>query len=159
METREFRNAMSLLGAAVNVVTTDGPAGRRGFTATAVASVTDTPPTLLVCMNRASCSHPAFRANGVLCVNVLSGAQENLSSVFADARLEAETRFAHARWDILETGAPALSDAIVNFDCRIVNTSEVGTHSVFFCEIDAIRQGAAQTGLVYFNRAYHVLGQ
>lgn len=39
-----FRNAMALLGGAVSVITTDGPAGRFGFTASAVCSVTDSPP-------------------------------------------------------------------------------------------------------------------
>ena len=42
-----FRDAMAHVGAAVNIITTDGPAGRAGFTASAVCSVTDTPPTLL----------------------------------------------------------------------------------------------------------------
>jgi hypothetical protein len=63
---------MSRLGAAVNIVTTDGPAGRAGFTASAVCSVTDEPPTLLVCLNRTASVYPAFEANGVLCVNVLA---------------------------------------------------------------------------------------
>lgn len=40
-----FRDAMAHVGAAVNIITTDGPAGRAGFTASAVCSVTDTPPT------------------------------------------------------------------------------------------------------------------
>ena len=40
-----FRQGMSNLGAAVNVITTDGAAGQAGFTASAVCSVTDTPPT------------------------------------------------------------------------------------------------------------------
>src|SRR3981189_248751 len=47
-----FREAMSRLGAAVHVITTAGPAGKAGTTATAVCSVTDAPPTLLVCLNR-----------------------------------------------------------------------------------------------------------
>ncbi|WP_198511682.1 flavin reductase, partial [Bacillus subtilis] len=51
VEKTEFRNAMSRLGAAVNIITTEGPAGRAGFTASAVCSVTDSPPTLLVCLN------------------------------------------------------------------------------------------------------------
>ena len=49
---QDFRDAMARLGAAVNIITTGGPAGRGGFTASAVCSVTDEPPTLLVCMNR-----------------------------------------------------------------------------------------------------------
>ena len=45
VEKQDFRNAMARLGAAVNIITTDGPAGRAGFTASAVCSVTDTPQT------------------------------------------------------------------------------------------------------------------
>ncbi len=48
--SRDYRDAMACLGAAVNIVTTDGRAGRAGFTASAVCSVTDNPPTLLVCL-------------------------------------------------------------------------------------------------------------
>ena len=54
------------------MIATDGPAGRTGFTATAVTSVSDAPPTLLVCLNRASTSAPRFVANGVFCVNALA---------------------------------------------------------------------------------------
>jgi Conserved protein/domain typically associated with flavoprotein oxygenases, DIM6/NTAB family len=70
VDVSQFRNAMALLGGAVSVITTDGPAGRFGFTASAVCSVTDSPPTLLVCMNRSSYSNEQFKANGALCVNV-----------------------------------------------------------------------------------------
>ena len=52
VEKQAYREAMARLGAAVNVITTDGPGGRAGFTASAVCSVTDSPPTLLVCANR-----------------------------------------------------------------------------------------------------------
>ncbi|GHK20550.1 hypothetical protein ECZU03_43390 [Escherichia coli] len=44
VDQQTFRDAMSCMGAAVNIITTDGPAGRAGFTASAVCSVTDTPP-------------------------------------------------------------------------------------------------------------------
>ena len=52
LEKTDYRNAMSRLGAAVNIITTDGAGGRAGFTASAVCSVTDEPPTLLICLNR-----------------------------------------------------------------------------------------------------------
>jgi hypothetical protein len=54
---KDYRDAMACLGAAVNIVTTDGNAGRAGFTASAICSVTDDPPTLLVCMNRGSSAY------------------------------------------------------------------------------------------------------
>ena len=69
----DFRNAMAQLPAAVNIITTNGPGGRCGITASAVCSVTDSPPTVLVCVNRNSATHDVFRTNGRLCVNVLCG--------------------------------------------------------------------------------------
>jgi flavin reductase len=48
--SEDYRDAMACLGAAVSIVTTDGAAGRAGFSASAVCSVTDDPPTLLVCL-------------------------------------------------------------------------------------------------------------
>lgn len=155
VDVTQFRNAMAMLGGAVSVITTDGPAGRFGFTASAVCSVTDSPPTLLVCMNRSSYSNEQFKANGALCVNVLAGTHQELSGAFANRQLSMEERFASTHWSVLESGAPVMQEALVNFDCRIAQVHEVGSHSIFYCEIQEIRQGGADDGLVYFNRAYH----
>lgn len=155
VDTSSFRNAMAMLGGAVSVITTDGPAGRFGFTASAVCSVTDSPPTLLVCMNRNSHSNAHFKANGTLCVNVLAGTHQALSGAFANKTMSMEERFAVTHWSVLESGAPVMQEALVNFDCRIAQVHEVGSHSIFYCEVQGIRQGGADDGLVYFNRAYH----
>ncbi len=156
----EFRNGMSLLTGAVNVITTGGPAGLAGFTASAVCSVTDQPPSLLVCMNRSSFAHRFFVENRAICVNVLSAVQQGLSALFANRDVTMEQRFARAPWSPLTTGAPALEGALVNFDGVITHIHEVGSHSVFIAELRDVRlAGDASQGLVYFNRAYHRLGE
>jgi len=157
IEATDFRNAMSLLTSAVNVITTAGLSGRYGFTASAVCSVTDTPPTLLVCMNKASSSHTHFVENKILTVNVLSAQHEHISKAFS-SRLSPEERFKHGIWTELETGAPVLEDALVNFDCEIEQIQEVGTHTIFICRIVAIQKSHHDHSLVYFNRAYHQVG-
>lgn len=160
VSTEDFRNGMALLTGAVNVITTDGPAGLAGVTASAVCSVTDTPPTLLVCLNRASYAHAFFVANGRLCVNVLSAQQQATSALFADRTVTMPDRFAQAPWEALSTGAPALNDALVNFDAVIRDVKEVGTHSVFFAEVQQVRwhrTEPAPAGLAYFNRRFHAL--
>lgn len=154
----EFRNAMAQLGSAVSVITTDGPAGKFGFTASAVCSVTDSPPTLLVCMNRNSFAHTPFRQNGVLCVNVLSSDHQDLSGVFANASLRSEERFGYDSWQVMASGAPVLSSSVASFDCLIDTCHEVGSHSVFYCQVQAIRISDTPRGLVYFNRRYHAVG-
>lgn len=157
VDRQDYRNAMARLGAAVSVITTIGPGGPSGFTASAVCSVTDDPPTLLVCMNRGSRLNETFKANGVLCVNTLTAAQEELSPLFAGLTgVECmESRFAAAEWTALATGSPVLAGAMASFDCRLAQVTEVGTHSVFFCEVQAIQAGAEHEGLIYFDRAYH----
>ncbi|HHJ4500783.1 flavin reductase [Raoultella ornithinolytica] len=155
--TSDFRNAMAQLGSAITIITTDGPAGRFGFTASAVCSVTDSPPTLLVCMNRSSFAHGKFKENGVLCVNVLSGQHQNLSAIFANSQLRSEERFLHDQWLTLETGSPVLATAVANVDCTISTSHEVGSHSVFYCEVRQIRHHQAGDGLVWFNRQFHTL--
>ena len=159
IEATDFRNAMSLLTTAVNVVTTEGASGLHGFTASAVCSVTDTPPTLLVCMNQSSRSHTHFIENKTLCVNVLGAQHEQISNAFASSKLSSEDRFKLGVWTTLETGSPVLEDALVSFDCEIEQIQEVGTHSVFMCRVVAIKQSQQDESLVYFNRAYHQVGQ
>ena len=158
IEATDFRNAMSLLTSAISVVTTAGLSGRYGFTASAVCSVTDTPPTLLVCMNQASSSHVHFVENKILTVNVLGAHHEHVSKVFS-SKLSPEERFKHGIWTELETGAPVLNDALVSFDCEIEQIQQVGTHTIFICPIVAIQQSQHDQSLVYFNRAYHQVGQ
>lgn len=150
-----YREAMARFGAAVSVVTTDGPAGRFGFTASAVCSVTDDPPTLLVCVNRKNESHPAVMANGVVCVNTLAADQEAISTLFGGKVLDQLARFEGGNWHTLETGAPVLDGAVVAFDCRVVQVTEIGTHSVIFCNVVALQHGPAHDGLIYFGRGYH----
>src|SRR5262245_47232348 len=95
VEPQAFREAMSRLGAAVHVVTTDGPAGRTGFTATAVVSVSDQPATLLVCLNRGATSMPIMRGNGVFCVNTLRAGDEVIADTFAGrTKVPRDQRFA-----------------------------------------------------------------
>lgn len=159
IEATDFRNAMSLLTTAVNVITTKGEAGMHGFTASAVCSVTDTPPTLLVCMNQSSRSHAHFVENKVLSVNVLSTQHEQLSNAFASSKLSSEDRFKLGDWTTLETGSPILKDALVSFDCEIQDIQQVGTHSIFMCRVVDVQQSDQEESLVYFNRAYHQAGQ
>lgn len=154
---QDYRDTMARLAAAVSVVTTDGPGGRAGFTATAICSVTDEPPTLLVCLNRNASAHPAVLSNGMLCINTLASHQQALSNLFGGKTPMAE-RFAAASWTTGATGAPVLDDAVASFECRISQISNIGTHDILYCEVLALRRNTGVDGLVYFDRHYHGVG-
>jgi len=150
-----FREAMSRLGAAVHVVITDGPAGRMGFTATAVCSVSDQPATLLVCLHRRSRSAPAVSTNGVFSVNTLRADEEAIADLFAGrGQVPMAERFAAAQWLALETGTPVLASAVVAFDCRVLEIKAVASHNVIFGAIAAVHLGPPGPALVYHQREY-----
>jgi flavin reductase len=155
----DYRDGMARLAAAINVITTDGEAGKSGFTASAVCSVTDDPPTLLVCVNLSSRQNDYLRGNGVLCVNSLASGQSHISNLFSTRDLTLEQRFAAADWTTLETGSPVLEGAVASFDCKIVERLERGTHAVILCEVLAVRANHGPDALIYFGRGYRTLSQ
>jgi cob(II)yrinic acid a,c-diamide reductase len=135
-----YRDGMARFAGAVHIVTTDDP------------------PTLLVCLNRASQLHSTFLENGVFCLNTLAGDQRELSELFArHGGVPMQERFAPQRWEKFNTGAPALRDALACFDCRVTDGKEVGTHWVLFGAVQDIRMSSGTSALLYLHRAYRTL--
>lgn len=152
----DFKSGMARLAGAVNIVTTDGPTGKAGFTASAVCSVTAEPPTLLVCLNRSSSAAVAFAGNTALCVNTVGPKHKDLAMLFG-GKTPMEERFEAADWSAGITGAPILSEAVVSFDCTITERASVGSHDVLFCEIHAVAGDPEGPGLAYYARKFHEL--
>jgi flavin reductase len=155
VEAASFREAMARLGAAVHVITTAGPGGKAGATATAACSVSDAPPMLLMCLNRKSQTNPVVLENGVFCVNTLGAGEAEIADMFAGRTgVMGGDRFNMGEWSTLSTGSPVLASAVVAFDCRIVEVRSVGSHNVFFGAVEAVRLGPQGPALVYHERAY-----
>jgi flavin reductase len=155
VDAAPFREAMSRYGAAVHVITTDGPQGKGGFTATAVCSVSDDPPTLLVCVNRKSQAGSIVPVNGVFCVNTLGANAEEIANIFAGRTgATSADRFSLGSWTTLSTGSPVLESAIVACDCRVAEINVVGSHNVIFGVVEAVRLGPPVPALVYHGRSY-----
>ena len=156
---QRFRSAMANLSAGVNVVTTDGPAGRAGITVSAVCSVTDAPPTMLVCINRSSRSHGVFETNRRLCINVLGDQHEDVAMLFAGATgVSGAERFEAGAWDYDSADVPVLVGSAASVIGRIVEVSGQGSHSVMFVEVERLILNEDAGALVYFQRQFHPLG-
>ena len=111
-----------------------------------------------MCVNLASRQNEIIRSNRVLCINTLDVDQTGIATLFSTRELPIEQRFAAGRWSILATGAPVLEGAIAAFDCRVVERLERGTHSVIFCEVQAVRVRADGEPLLYLDRRYSGIG-
>lgn len=158
LDSARFREAMSHVAASVHIVTTDGPAGLAGITATSVASITVEPPMMLFCINRNSPSAVRMVENGVFCINTLSPSDEALADIFAgrtDHHLE--ERFTSGEWTKLSTGAPVLTSAVAVFDCRLIEVKDVATHYIVIGAVEAVEFGPESNNLTYAHRKYRVI--
>lgn len=149
-----YRQGMASLAAAVNVITTCGPQGNAGFTATAVCSVSDNPATLLVCLNRKASVHKIFQHSGHLAINTLTSKQQSISNLFG-GKASMEERFNSADWLTGTTGSPILVGAAVSFDCIVTEVKSVATHDVIFCQVVDIKQDENADALLYYQRNYN----
>jgi flavin reductase len=154
-----YREGMSRVVGAVHIVTTGGQAGDAGFTATAVTSVSDKPPTVLVCMSADSRSLPVLQKNGTFCINTLCASDEQLANIFAGRTgVYGVARFEHGSWHRDMNQNPVLKEPLVAFSCRVTLIQPAATHVVIFGEVVemmlAERQDKLLKALAYQNRHY-----
>lgn len=153
-----YRNGMARYAGHVQVVTTEHDGVKRGVTVTAACSVSDDPPSLLVCLNRSNPNNEIFLKSGVFALNALASHHQSLAAGFAGmGGLTGEDRFAGADWQTLVTGAPVLSDAMVAFDCRVTDVKPVASHLILFGEVVDMRLGPPSPPLIYLDRGFRTL--
>ncbi len=153
----QFLQAMSCAANTVNVVTTDGTAGRAGVTVSAMASVSadGDHPTMLVCVHHLSAAAQTILDNGCFCTNILRDDQSFISDIFA-GRMKTEDgdKFSCVDWVAMKTGAPRVRDPLTAFDCTVKSSERVGTHFVFIGEVQDIFVAKGGSPLIFANRAY-----
>ncbi len=153
-----FRASMQHLAGAVTVVAT-GPVGERyGLTATAVCSLSDDPPTLLVCVNRSASAHDVIQSRRHFSINLLAADQQVVAAQFSGrAGLKGEARFSSSEWGMLITGAPILANALAAFDCQIAQELVFPTHTIFIGQVVATAVRVTADPLLYLRGKFRNL--
>ncbi|HEY5207862.1 MAG TPA: flavin reductase family protein [Stellaceae bacterium] len=147
-----FRLGMRRLPAAVTLVTCKHDGNYLGLTATAVTSLSADPPSLLTCVNREASAHRAMLESKAFCINVLPHDRIELARLFASRKPEDRPRrFTSDKWVELTTGAPALSEAIVAFDCTLDQAIVYASHSILIGQVQDIRIGDMHKHLMYLE--------
>lgn len=151
----QFKSAMRELAAGVAIISIGEGADRTGMAATSVTSLSVEPPTLLVCVNRASSSWPALKRHRVFGVNLLGGDQMDVADRFAGrSGLKGAERYLGADWIRLATGAPILADALAALDCEIEETLERHSHVIVLGRVRAVHVGRYSDTVVYWRGRY-----
>lgn len=144
-----FREAMRRPANAVAVIAAACGERRAGLTATAVCSLSDAPPSVLVCVNRRSPALETILAAKRFSLNYLTEAQAELAALFAgrSGRFGAE-KFDPETW-AHGSGAPMLKGALAAFDCSLERLVDHATHAILIGNVERLAVAEAPGGLVY----------
>jgi flavin reductase (DIM6/NTAB) family NADH-FMN oxidoreductase RutF len=142
---------MGSFASGVTIVTTMEGNVPRGFTASAVSSLSLEPRMLLVCVSKFSTTLDVIKANGYFVMNVLSAQQQEVAQQFATRALD---RFEGIRWRAgAESGAPVIDGSLAYAECRLTGTCPGGDHVIVMGEVLAGDAHEAEP-LLYFRGRY-----
>lgn len=142
-----YRDAISRFLTGVTVVSTEYEGIRHGITASAVASVTLEPPTVLICLNQLSVTGQAVARSGHFAINVLNDTQHALAQHFAS---KLSDKFAEIEYTRGALGDPLLPSALAQLECEVSSHTTVGSHHIFFGRVVEV-QSTSGAPLAYFR--------
>ena len=88
----DFLMAMRGITSTVNIISAKLNEERHAMTATSVASLSLSPPAMIICVNKESSIHNILRKDKKFVINVLSNKQQNLSELCSVSEV-GEARF------------------------------------------------------------------
>jgi flavin reductase (NADH) len=154
VDSGTFRAIMGSLPTGVCVVSAiDKENEPRGLTCSAVCSLSQDPPLVLVCVNLRKESLHALRDSRGFVVNVLREDRSRVSQLFAS---RSDSKFDGVFWEpsaVLKL--PLLTtDALAYAECRIVADLQVGDHAILVGMIVDGEAPLAGRPLMYWNGDY-----
>lgn len=155
IDVSRFRRLMSRFATGVTVVTTRSGQNIHGLTCNAFCSISLNPCTVMVSVAKDARSWPLIEESRLFAVNVLSEDQSSVSDRFAGRHREKDDdRFEGIEWATAVTGAPLLEGAQGYLDCRVTQSYDGGTHTLFLGEVVALKLDDSRSPLVFCGSSY-----
>ena len=156
IEPLHFREALGHYASGITVVTSHLAGEPIGFTCQSFDSVSMSPPLVSFSVMAHSASYPRIRQAGRFAVNILSGAQIDISNRFARRGAD---KWHGVQWQQSPLGNPIIAGSLHWLDCEIHAEYPAGDHLIVIGEVKALsltEEPAAQP-LLYFKGQYRNL--
>ncbi|GAA6152722.1 flavin reductase family protein [Pseudoteredinibacter isoporae] len=150
-----MKAGMRRLASGVAVITCRDPQhGRLAMTASSVTSVSDSPASLLVCVNKATTMATTLTPGTAFVVNILSADQQDISNACAGGE-QGEGRFNLGEWQDNGQQVPMLGGSQVCFSCKVDQVHSYGTHDIVIGQIEQVCLDNEQfSPLIYGDGGY-----
>jgi flavin reductase (DIM6/NTAB) family NADH-FMN oxidoreductase RutF len=133
-----FKASMRLVASSVSLVTARDADGEwHGMAVTSAGSLSMVPPSMMVAVNRTASIYPVIQSTGRFTLNLLDESQAALLEPFARSD-QRHLRFTPDDWSEAGLGGPVLKGALCSHVCRVAETHDFGTHTVFFGTVEGV---------------------
>lgn len=151
MEAKMNLQALFKIGYGVYIVCSNKGDSYNGQTANTVFQVTSEPPTVAVSINKKNLTHEYISASKVFTVSVLN--QETPLSFIGKFGFKSGrdvNKLEGVNYKVGESGAPVvLENAVSYYECKVINSLDVGTHTIFVGEVTGAEIVSDKATLTY----------
>jgi flavin reductase (DIM6/NTAB) family NADH-FMN oxidoreductase RutF len=154
LNPEKLRAAMRAWSAGVTVVTAVHEGEKHGATVNSFTSISLEPPMLTISLQKSAHTHKLISKSRLFGLTMLSAAQSQISELFAGKMPEIKDRFAGLQTQTLVTGSPLIVGGLAWLDCRVVETFDAGSSTLFIAEALAAQSTDDGQPLIYHNRKY-----
>lgn len=146
-----FKSALRGMASSVCVITTCDDTGKpHGMAASAVASVSFDPPSMLIAVNESASISGCLKAKKSFCINVLTCDHDHVVESFSNSAMR-ERRFESDQWGYGPLGLPYLRTAQASIFCQEDGALAYGTHTVFIGRVFDVLIGDKNSPFVWHN--------
>jgi flavin reductase (DIM6/NTAB) family NADH-FMN oxidoreductase RutF len=129
------------------------------MTVSSFTSIALEPPVIIVSLQTDSRTHDLVVGAKAFAVTILAEDQQELSDRFAGRVPDTEDRLEGVETEKLVSDAPFIKGGLAYLDCRISETIEVGTNTLFLGEVISARGNGEGDPLTYHNQKYRKLSK
>ena len=153
--TEQTQAALKRFGKSVCLISAADDNGRYVTPSSAVTNLSNTPPTLLLPIEKTASLYPLLSAKSSFCVNVLGASHTEV--VNASIKLKGEDRFSEGIWQTHTSGVPILSNAQAAFVCEFETSFEYETHGIIIGRVVDVQFIEEVDPLVYVGGGFKTL--
>lgn len=157
LDPEQLRRSMRAWTSGIAIVTAFHEGEQHGMTVSSFTSISLEPPIVMVSLQRDSRTYELVSQSNAFAITLLAEDQQEISEIFAGHVPDTEDRLAGIETETLITGAPLIKGGLAYLDCRVSQTIEVGTNTLFLGEVLSARGNGEGNPLVYHNQNYRTL--
>lgn len=145
-----FRDVLGRFATGVTVVTALEDSRPLGFTCQAFASLSLSPPMVVLAAAKSSTSWPRIVKAAAFCVNILNDEQRAVSEAFSGPRGD---KFDGVPWHIGTAGTPVIDDSLAWVECALGAVHDAGDHELVTGRVLDLGLGAGRP-LIFYRSGY-----